>query len=262
MGMHSAERRYARVFMTLTGRWSDTLTFRKLARLGEPHASAQIALENAEFAQSLVSDPEYDQYFVDRHKFVASFGGPAAIGKSLTTKQLETFRRSVDIASIVFMHSTLDAAISELCHVAAEIRPSDWEPFIERQQLPLASVKGTNYDALLQEKLAAHLQSLERSGLLKRADTLFQICKSPPGFSPLKNYAYDRDEVERLDLLRHRLVHAASPRESLHNVEETLEFFLRTGMFFWLMLNHAYSVKLNPIYALGLDAAPNSGVSV
>ncbi len=248
--MSETETAYMRIFMTLTRRHSDTQTFRRLVSAGEPLASARASAEDARLVTAILADPDFDKYFLGRHKAVEFFGGPEALRASLTQDKVSTLRRIVDTASIVLMHSALDAALTDLCRIAALLRPSDWEPFLERQQVPLASVKSEPYSALLNAKLNAHLDALERDSLLKRSDVLFAICHPPAGYTPLNGYAWDRAELERLDGLRHDLVHGRLDGQALTDVEKNIEFLVKTGLFFWSMLHDTYGVKVDPLWML------------
>jgi hypothetical protein len=248
ISMSETDAAYTRIFLTLTRRYSDTQTFRRLVSAGEPLASAHASAEDATLVRAILTDPEFDRFFLDREKAVEFFGGPEALRASFTQNKISTLRRIVDIASIVLVHSALDAAITDLCRLTALLGPSDWEPLLERQQVPLADARSEPYAALLKAKLAAHLDALERDSLLKRSDVLFTVCRPPVHYTPLNGYSWDREELERLDQLRHDLVHGRSDVQTLPHVEKNIEFLLKTGLFFWSMLNTTYSVKLDPLW--------------
>lgn len=110
-------------------------------------------------------------------------------------------------------------------------------------------MKSGTYSALLKSKLDAHLNGLERDSLLKRSDVLFAVCHPPAGFRPIRDYEWDRLELERLDQLRHDLVHSRSAALP-SDVDKSIQFMVKTGLFFWSMLNAAYNVKMNPLWML------------
>src|SRR5206468_3603895 len=143
--MSEAETAYTRIFITLTRRHGEIETFRRLVTAGEPLVSAHASAEGERFVNAMLTDPEFDQYFLDRKKAIEFFGGPDALRASLTHDKMSTLRRIVDTASIVLMHTALDAALTDLCRLAALLRPTDWESRLERQQVSLASVKSEPY---------------------------------------------------------------------------------------------------------------------
>src|SRR4029077_2869293 len=113
-----------------------------LSKAGEPMAQAHASAEDARLVSEILTNPEYDQYFLDRKKAVAFFGGPEALRDSMTQAKLTTFRQLVDYASIVVMHSALDAALTDLCRLAAALKPTDWEDRLAERTVKMAQLKG------------------------------------------------------------------------------------------------------------------------
>lgn len=257
--MTDAERRFARVFSTLTRAWSETLTFRKLVELGLPAASSQLAGENYRFAISFLGDPANDNLFLDKQKALETIGGPEGMGTAMTKNQLAEFKRSVDSASLVFIHSALDAAATDLCAVTALLGPGDWEHFVKDKTVPLSSLKGAAYDTVLQQKLNDYLKVLERESLLKRIDKLFQVCQPPDGFDPKPGYKYDRTKLENLDTVRHEIVHGDALFVVFPEMDNSLECIFNTGLFLFFMVNAKYGVKLDPVYFQQLQRPPDAG---
>jgi len=92
---------------------------------------------------------------------------------------------------------------------------------------------------------------LERESLLVRIERLFALCRPAPDFHPIKNYVYDRDRVERLDRLRHDVVHRPEgTRLAIPDCYDAIEFLFRTGLYLWTMLNYKYGVKMDPFYEI------------
>jgi hypothetical protein len=82
--------------------------------------------------------------------------------------QMDNFQRSIDAASVVFCHSTLDTVMLDYCRVTATAAPERWEAFIEQRQAKLADIKGRGYEELLREKIESELILLEKESLLKK----------------------------------------------------------------------------------------------
>jgi hypothetical protein len=237
---------YTRIFTTLINRQSNTITFRRLSKAGEPMAAAHASVEDMRLVNEILTNPEYDQYFLDRKKAVEFFGGPEALAASMTQGKITTLRQLVDYASIVVMHSALDAALTDLCRLAAALKASDWEARLAERTVKLGQLRDNAYQSLLNEKLADYIEALAKDSLLKRADALFAACRPASGFSPLGGYAWDRAELQRLDQLRHDLAHGRIAAPPPGEVEKDIEFFLKTGLFFWGMLNATYGIKMDP----------------
>ena len=88
---------------------------------------------------------------------------------------------------------------------------------------------------------------------MKRVDRLFTVCQPPAGFSPVLDYTYDRDELVRLDDLRHDVVHAPGELPAIADLDDAKGFLDHTGMFLIGLVNHRYKVKMNSLYALAFQ---------
>lgn len=247
-----AERLFSRIFHSLTQRHADVTTFRKLAALGREAAAGALNRENYRFALSLLTDPQYDEFFMDRKAAVAFFGGPEEMGSQMTSKQLRLFNASVDAASLVFVHSALDAAISDLCRVTYIIDPVCWRPFVEGQKITITEATSKDRETLWRDKLDAHVAALEKESLRKRTERIFAVCKPARGFDPIANFRYSTDSLERLDKLRQEIVHGSGPSE-IPNCDTEIEYLVKSGLFFFAMVNNTFDVRVNPAYAIGLE---------
>ena len=248
--MKEATELFSRIFITLPTRWSDICGFRQVAELGLPRAANILASHHLQSARQFILDPANDDVFLDKAKFIESSGGPEVMGAAMTQKQIATFRASVDSASLVFMHSALDGAVSDLCRVTAMLAPKDWEPFLAAQKVALSDVKEVGYSALFEKRLAEYLNAFERESLPIKAGRLFELCQPPRGFSPVAGYQFDRDRLIALDRVRHDLVHDQTTTALPNDVEAAIEFLLNAGMFLLGLVNHKYQVRVDPAYAL------------
>jgi len=249
----AAERLFSQIFNNLFQRQSDITTFRKLAMLGQQSAAEALSAENYQFALSILADPQYNAFFKDREAVVAFFGGPKEMSEKTTAKQLNLFNAAVDAASLVFVHSTVDAAISDLCRVTFLIDPARWHKFVEAQKVSLAILQSKHPDEIVAARLEAHLAALEKESLQKRTERLYEVCRPGREFDPISNFKYDVATLERLDRLRQEFVHGSGPRVIVDCDVELLKL-LQIGMHFFAMVNNAFGVKINPLFALGLPS--------
>ena len=237
---------YSRIFETLMMRHANTITFRRMSRAGEPLATAQASAEDRKLVNEILTNPEYDQYFLDRQKAVEFFGGPEAMAASMTQAKITTLRQLVDLASIVVMHAALDAALTDLCRLAAALSPVDWEARLAEKTVRMAQLSGgATYESLRAQKLEDHLDALAKDSVLKRADALFAVCSPAAGFSPSTSFTWDRSELARIDQLRHDLAHGRVLAPPAEEVEKDIEFVIQTGLFFFAMLNATYGIKMD-----------------
>lgn len=255
-----AERIFTRVFKNLTSRHVDMLTFQRLADLGKPAAIAKLHQEQLELAHDIENNPAYDEFFKDRRAVVEFFGGPEKMATMTASQEIKKYSRIVDATLIVFVHGALDAAISDLCRVTLLLDPSAWEPYVLATKVTLADAR-QGVDSVVSAKLEAHLAGLEKESIIKRIDRLFAICKPPEGYAPIGGYSFDRDRLAQIDERRHRIVHGQAYTGFTADGSDELEFMVKTGLFFFAMVNMRYNVKVNPLVALGIEPSNTGGVA-
>jgi hypothetical protein len=238
---------FTKVFMNLTVRWSEVSSFRQVVQLGLPHAHAALASENIRVAKRMLEDPGNDALFLDKPGFIQNVGGHSGMGGAMTASQMSVFNLSVDAASLVFMHSTLDASVQDLCAICAIVAPADWERLVGNQKVSLAEVRADGYAALLDKRIAKHLHVLSRQSLVKRVDRLFELCK-PTAASSRPGYSYDRDRLVAIDRERQNVIHGDGV--ALANVATTIEYLLETGLYLLGIVNERYDVRMDPELAM------------
>lgn len=247
-----ATRRFGEVFRTLTQRSVDTTTFRRLTQLGMPYAKAILSGEHQRFIGEIATSGEYESLFVDRDAALAYFGGFTGMADQMTSNQLQGYQRSVDSASLVFAHSALDAATSDLCWVTALLVPHDWEGYVGTRKVSLSELRTTAIEDVIRLRVVEHVTAFERESLLTRTDRLFALCKPETGYHPIRGYRFDRDRLIRLDDLRHGVVHHTVAPSAFGSIEADLEFMFQTGLYLWAMVNNRYGVKIDVRTFIGL----------
>ena len=240
---HEATEIFTKVLLSLTSRSSEIHTFRRLVQIGLPYASDAVAGSNLEWARQLLTEPHYEGWFTDKARFIKEVGGTDDLAAKMTAQQISVLNISVDAASLVFMHSALDASVQDLCLVCSLAAPNDWEPFIAEQKVSLSDVKTADFETLFNQRLSQHVAALERDSLVKRVNRLFQVCR-PSGDYSRPGYSYDRDRLEKIDQDRQAVIHGDGV--VLSHVDTVLEFLFETGLFLFGMVNHHYGVRVDP----------------
>lgn len=156
----NAESLYTHVFRSLTRQWERIKTIRRLAVLGLPSAQEQISKANRELAHDLVEGAEFDEFFKDNAAFLEFTGGKEEIARKITEDEVATFNATRDAAPLVFAHSALDAAVSDLLEVASIVAPADWDTWIDN--VPLAKLKQNSVGTVRRELVATHLEQLKK----------------------------------------------------------------------------------------------------
>jgi hypothetical protein len=247
------EKLFTRVFMNLVQRDSDMATFRRLADIGMPAAIAVVHDEQLQLARDIEDNPAYDEFFKDRKAAVKFFGGPQKMAAMTASQTIKGYSKMIDAAALVFIHSAVDAAISDLCRLTAIVAPERWEKYVLDRQVSVSDVKKTKPEELIGAKIRQHVASLDRQSVKSRIERLFAVCKPAEDFAPVDKFEFDLDRVVALDLTRQDVVHGKGYKEFAGLSNSDLEFLVKTGIFLWAMVSKAFDLKLNPLYAAGID---------
>ncbi|HYO46535.1 MAG TPA: hypothetical protein VEY33_07595, partial [Gemmatimonadota bacterium] len=217
----------------------------RISQAGLPNAEEHLRDRSLTLVSELLRDPDFDQILVGGEAALNSLGGAAGLLERITASQLATYQLGVNSATIVFAHSALDAAVSELCWIVAFSSQEAWERYLDRKQITLGDLRQRGRDAVVTEKLARYLSSLEREPLLLRCDRLLEVCRPSPVFPGIRGFCFDRNRLSTLDLLRHDIVHHNVDASRLERVDDDLEFLLQSGLYLWSLVNHRYDVRID-----------------
>jgi hypothetical protein len=152
-------------------------------------------------------------------------------------------KRRIDAASIVFVHSLLDATLYSLCCVSYDSDPNAWLNFVKDRQLKIGDVLAKGQDAATKVISRDYVASLERESLIKKSDKLHAICQPPANANYASNYKFSRDTLERFDKLRHDIVHKLQFSTEIPGADGMLDFGIKTGVYFSLMVGEEYDLK-------------------
>lgn len=247
--MNEAEKLYNQVFKRWTSRQSFILSFRITSQQGIDAARERIRQEKVKFVSRMVRSGEYDTLFLDKAAFFKA-SPPEKLVEEMTEATVRYGQVGVDAASIVFAHSMLDGAALDYCRVTALVAPRDWESVLDQRQVKFSDIREFGFDEVLRRKLDEHFKQLEYESLLKKADLLFARCQPPEKWSPISNYTYDRDRLERLDRYRHEIVHGDNLGNGIDNAAAEVEYLSQTVLFFMGLVNLRYKIMIDPYYAL------------
>lgn len=244
--MASPEELFTQAFNGITSRFSVVQSLRRVANLGMPLATPKVHEEWLVFAHQLFHDPQYEHMFLDKKQALQASGGIEGMGKTMAENQLSMFKAAVDAASLVFAHSIVDSAALDYLRVTAAHNHSDWIPFVEQKKISVSTLKGRTYDEIVKDTVAEYLDLLDRQSLLTKVDRLFQICKPEPHFEPMNDYKFDRDRLEKLDRLRHDIVHGSGPVTALEDGDDDVWFLQKTAFYFMGLVNMRYDTRIDP----------------
>jgi hypothetical protein len=173
-------------------------------------------------------------------------GGVEGMGKSMAENQLKMFKTAIDAASLVFAHSVVDSSLLDFLRVTVAHNHLDWSAFVDDKQIAVSAVQGKTYDDIVKDKVREYVESLDRQSLLMKIDRMFQVCRPPAGFEPMNDYKFDRGRLEKLDKLRHDIVHGPGPVTPLENSDDEIWYLHKTTFYFFAMVNERYDTRIDP----------------
>ena len=258
--MPTAEDVFSETFGRFLKNWSVIISLRQVADVALPIAEEALAGIHGDFVERVAIDPEYKKIFINLDGKVAPLSDKAKelIRTAMTQGVITSARSAMDASSLVFAQSILDDCAWSFCRVCALAAPQDWEKLIDGKKIDLEAVRAKTPDVIRNELIEAKLSQLERQSLLTKVDLLLRLCPPPQDFAPIGNYAFDRQRLEGIDNGRHRIIHSNGFGEALANVEEDLEFVLKTANFLMSLVNQKYGVQLHPLKIFAPPAIPGA----
>jgi hypothetical protein len=169
-----------------------------------------------------------------------------------TDQHIRTYGGSVDAASVVFMHSVVDGALTDLCRATALVAPDAWYPMVDNHEEQLGSVRRRGYDVVAGERVRTLAAAVSFESLIKKTDRLFQVCRPDEKYTRA-GYKFDRVRLVGLDELRHDIIHRNRRRVPIDGVEAGVAFLHETGLFFLGMVNHRFDLRIDPAYVKQRD---------
>jgi len=244
----TAEDLFTETFRRFTNNWTIIGSFRQVAEAGLPYAEQVLAVQHSVFVETFAQDTEYKNIFIpldDSGKHMSS-EAKKLIQTGMTTEAMTNARTAIDAASIIFVQSILDDCAWSYCKVSALANPKDWERHVDAKQVPLQTVREKEYDSILRELIDARIAKLEHESLLDKIDMLFRVCPPPKNTGIVNKYSYDRNTIQRIDDVRHRIIHSSGFAEPITNAAEDIEYFCNTALFLMAIVNRKYNLRIDP----------------
>lgn len=166
--------------------------------------------------------------------------------EAVVEHQSESLIAVVDSALLIAMHAVLDDSVHQLLRALFQEAPDRCEDLVARKKVDLGEVRAQDYMTLLKGQLADLENSLERSSLLKKVDTLLSVLKPEPGSLNTERYSFSRGRLEELDQLRHQLVHDSGPR-TLPTIDEDLEYLQYVLFTLWAAVSLSTPTMLDEL---------------
>jgi hypothetical protein len=258
--MPTAEDVFSQTYARFMKNWAFITSLRQVADVALPISEKALAAIHTSFVEQLSVDPKYKKVIVNLDGSEATWGEEVKnlMRTGMTQGALASARSAIDAASLVFAHSVLDdCAWSYLC-VCSLANPADWDPIIAEKKASFADYYGKSQDMVREEMIQKKLEELEREPLLKKIDLLFRFCTPPEKYSPIGNYAYDRDMLEKIDDRRHGIIHRDGMGKPVAGIADDLDFIFKTANYLLALVNQKYGVQLNIITMFNLKMPPGT----
>ncbi|RLA89665.1 MAG: hypothetical protein DRG20_04420 [Deltaproteobacteria bacterium] len=247
--IEEAEKLFSETFITCNVYFSVIFSCREISHLGLPTATIHIYDKYLHFVDKLFNDSQYEKLFTDKQKTFETIGSVEALAAKTTQEQIKKYKASIDAASLIFARSVIDSAALNYCRCCALVSPQDWEGFVKKKKILIEEVKGRSYDEILNINVENYINSSDRESLLTKIERLFQVCKPSNNFLSLNNYRFDRNRLQKLDRMRHDIVHKSSSIPLLPQGDNDIWFFWQSTIFLMALVNFKYGLKVNSHYA-------------
>lgn len=196
-------------------------SFIKVMDIGLQHAGAEILPTMKQSMHGIVAESEGCP---PRHIF------DAAVDQAVTNR-LAHAASSAEAAILIFGHSVLDYATSELCRILIEVAPELWAEALGDRKLSLRDFKAHgSYSGALQSVLSGYADEVERRSMIERINLITRKCfpgePSLPSFESMwgGEFVFDLQRIKAIDQMRHDVIHRAEFQGKSEDFEDDLEY--------------------------------------
>lgn len=242
--MDDSERLFAGVWLRLTSDWGRLTTYRQMGVLGEDAAREAIHRSNTHLVQQKILHGELQAVLNDREAFITE-GHHLTMPAAMTEAAVQSFRSTLHASTLVFAHSILDAAVFDCLRISALREQACWAERVAARKFALSDVATRPYAELLADAILSELERLERESLLAKVDRAFQICQPKKEAFLTNGFRFSRERLERLDALRHEVVHSPGSHHTFDTIYEDLQFMQSLGLHVFCMVGERFKVKLD-----------------
>jgi hypothetical protein len=241
-----AEFLFAKVFFTAQMRWGMVTALASDVERGLRAIEPELIDEAKASAQWFGELGEAEGVFIDREAVISALGGLDRIATKTHELRIQRHNEFQKAAGLVFMHSMLDAAASDLLRTCALVARDDWAPLVESKTVTFGNAQTKTADQILRELVEVRLAELEHEPLIKRLDRLHALCRPEPGTRLESGYVYSRSRVEQLDEARHKIVHGDGPILGGAISDEDIRFLFDTVIYASIIVSRRYGLKADP----------------
>lgn len=207
----------------------------------EGYLPAEIRYQENLFGYML-SSPKMDKIFKDKQGFILNMERDNYINVS-AQMAVENCLKTIESASLVFLHSIFEESIFELCCLVSQINPTAFYRYIKNEKIEFKLNEFDSYKSrdLWREKLVKYMSILEGKSLIKKIDTLFAVC---PNNHETDKYSYDKQRIEAFDKLRHEIVHNGRSIPNKINVMEEIDYIRNSFIYLFFRVGHNYDLYI------------------
>jgi hypothetical protein len=135
--------------------------------------------------------------------------------QKIAANRAASLRAAVDTAALVAAHAMIDDVVYQCLRALFRATPLKCAHLVAKKKVDLGQIASTSYPDLVSQELLDLEQKYEEASLLKKFDSLLSVLKPDPHALDGPSGCFSRTDLERIDNLRHDLVHRSGPRELL-----------------------------------------------
>ncbi len=235
-----------KIWWRTTQQFHQIYSFRKYSEAVSEPVRLAIEKDNSELLTSMIKEERFNKFFLDKDLFVKTIGNISDFSEQVSKKQAQVFKGYIDSLSMILAHSAIDSASYDyLCVVEQSASLNELEKFIDEKNVTIASVKESGFEGIVKIKFKEFMENIERQSLIKKIDYLFSFCSPSSSFIGIKNYTYDKKEIEAIDTLRHSIVHGDGCNVDMMNCTEKIQYLEKTSNYLMTMVATKYKLHID-----------------
>jgi hypothetical protein len=243
-----ADKHLSVLFIWLAFRFEQIISFRGLTTRA---LATTIPAERERLRQSFTNmslsiytgETEAEQ-LESKQRILGISGGFGAMADSRANHQHAQHVSSANAAALVFGHSAVESIVDRLCEISALVDTEWWLDRIGERKVSLNEIRNRPATEIVNEHIAKRMIALRKDSLSKKFALVTDATK-PVGLTLTDGFKLDPSRLQKLDELRHEVVHGVSGFPEIPTIENDLDFFNRTGALLILAASQAYDLKVD-----------------
>lgn len=205
-------------------------------------ALPNIVDEDANRLQSALLSKETSKYFEGSEFSPHDFSHVIVADESVGA-HLNGVLSFIGSMALVYSHSYFEELLMRCFRIFTLADPVVWLSRITGKQSTLDDINTRGLSVIVQEKVDEQVLQIEKSGLIKKIEAIEGMICSSHDPSPVNDFTYNKEEIERIDKLRHDHAHRRQDAYDIKDARRDVDYLLNSALHFFALTQQKVGIN-------------------